>query len=274
MSDYGLLIDMDGVIYRGNEVIPGAREFINALVDNKIPFLFLTNNSQRTRLDIATKIQRMGMRVTRDHIYTCAISTAHFLARQGKDVTAFVLGEGGLMSALNRNDIAIVDKDPDYVVVGEGRSYTFEMLEQATNLIINGAKLVATNMDPNCPTANGGTRPGCGSIVRLLEEATGRKAFDLGKPSPLMMRDARKLIGLEAAHTFMIGDTMETDILGGLQLGYHCILVLSGGTRRTDIDNYAYKPDTIIDSLADLNIEILEQLMAKKPHHHPALPSC
>lgn len=253
---------MDGVIYRGSEPIPGACEFINTLVKQEVPFLFLTNNSQRTRLDIATKLQRLGMQVTRDHIYTCAMSTARFLMRQDKNVTAFVLGEGGLMNALNRNDIAIVDKDPDYVIVGEGRSYTFEMLEQATNMIINGAKLIATNMDANCPTANGGTRPGCGAIVRLLETASGRKAFDLGKPSPLMMRDARKLMGFEAAHTFMIGDTMETDILGGLQLGYHCILVLSGGTQREDIEKYAYAPDTIVDSVADLNVDILNRIIS------------
>ena len=265
MDNYGLLIDMDGVIYRGGEVIPGACEFINSLVDAKIPFLFLTNNSQRTRLDIATKIQRMGMRVTKDHIYTCAMSTARFLSRQKENVTAFVLGEGGLMNALNKNDIAIVDKDPDYVIVGEGRSYTFEQLEQATNLVIKGAKLIATNMDPNCPTANGGTRPGCGAIVKLLEEATGKKAFDLGKPSPIMMRDARKLLGLEAGHTFMIGDTMSTDVLGGLQLGYHSILVLSGGTKSADIDKYAYMPDTIVDSLADLSVRMLDGLIAKQP---------
>ena len=206
-------------------------------------------------------LQRMGMQVNRDHIYTCAMTTANFLKQQGKNVTAYVLGEGGLLNALDRSDIAVVDKDPDYVVVGEGRSYTFEMLEQATNLIINGAKLIATNMEPNCPTDNGGTRPSCGAIVRLLEEATGKKAFDLGKPSPLMMRDARKLIGLEAARTFMIGDTMETDILGGLQLGYQCILVLSGGMQREHVDKYAYAPKAIVNSIADLSIETLSDLI-------------
>lgn len=264
MRDYGLLIDMDGVIYRGGEIIPGAIEFINSLVDAQIPFLFLTNNSQRTRLDVATKIQRMGLKVTEDHIYTCAMSTARFLSKQKENVTAFVIGEGGLMNALNKNGIAIVDKDPDYVIVGEGRScYSFEMLEQATNLILQGAKLIATNMDPSCPTSGGRTRPGCGAVVSLLETATGKRAFDLGKPNPIMMRDARKLLGLDAKHTIMIGDTMSTDIIGGLQLGYHSILVLSGGTKAEDVDDYAYTPDTIIDSLAKLDVAKLDAIIAE-----------
>ena len=263
MADYGLLIDMDGVIYKGGEAIPGAVDFINSLVRTQIPFLFLTNNSQRTRLDIAIKIQRMGFNVSKEHIYTCAMSTARFIAKQKPNPTAFVLGEGGLMHALNKNNVGIVDKDADYVIVGEGRSYTFEMLEQATNLILKGAKLIATNMDPNCPTATG-TRPGCGAIVKLLEEATGMKAFDLGKPNPIMMRDARKLLGLNSAHTIMIGDTMSTDIIGGIQLGYHSILVLSGGTREQDLQNYAFSPDTVVQSLADVNIEMLDSLIGNK----------
>lgn len=263
MRSYGLLIDMDGVIYKGGTPIPGAVDFINSLVVADIPFLFLTNNSQRTRLDIGTKVQRMGFNVTKDHIYTCAMSTARFLSKQKEHPTAFVLGEGGLMNALNRNNVAIVDKDADFVVVGEGRSYTFEMLEHATNLIIGGAKLIATNMDPNCPTATG-TRPGCGAIVKLLEEATGRKSFDLGKPNPIMMRDAQKLLGEEVTQTIMIGDTMSTDIIGGLQLDYHSILVLSGGTKAESLSSYAFTPDTVVGSLADLDIEILDSIISKK----------
>ena len=263
MKDFGLLIDMDGVIYKGGELIPGADKFINTLVEEKIPFLFLTNNSQRTRLDIATKIQRLGLNITQDHIYTCAMSTARFLARQGEGVTAYVIGDGGLMNALNRNNIAIVDKDPDYVVIGEGRSYPFEMLEQATNHILNGAKLIATNMDPNCPTSNG-TRPGCGAVVKLLEFATGAKAFDLGKPSPLMMRDARKMLNLDAKHTFMIGDNMGTDVLGAVQLGYKSILVLSGSCSMDDVKDYAFTPSTVVESVADLSVSYLEEMIGAK----------
>ncbi len=262
-NQFGLLIDMDGVIYRGGEIIPGAPQFINQLVDNNIPFRFLTNNSQRTRLDMAAKLKRMGFKITPEHIYTCSMATARFLASQKENPTAYVLGEGGLNTALHINGIAIVDKDPDYVIVGEGRTYTFEMLEKATNLILNGAKLIATNMDPNCPTANNQTRPGCGAVVQLLETATGKKAFSPGKPSPVMMRDARKELGLNAKHTFMIGDTMETDILGGIQLGYHTILVLSGGTKKNALPNFAYQPCQVVKSVAELNVEWFESILAQ-----------
>ena len=253
-SSYGVLLDMDGVIYRGGELIPGAIELIGKLQQDRVPFLFLTNNSHRTGIDIAAKLQRMGISVTSEHIYTCAMATARFLERQAPGATAYVLGESGLTTALHQAGIAVVDKGPDYVIVGEGRTYTFEMLEQATNLINRGSRLIATNMDPSCPTEKG-SRPGCGAIVRLLEEATGRRAFNLGKPSPIMMRDARKLLGLDALHTFMIGDTMETDILGGLQLGYHTVLVLSGGTRESDLKQFAYRPSRVVHSVAELSPE-------------------
>lgn len=256
---YGVLIDMDGVIYRGSQLIPGADKFVHDLREQGIPFLFLTNNSQRTRRDIAAKLKRMGVHAGPEHVFTCAMATARFLASQKPDGTAYVLGETGLTTALHQNGFAIVDKDPDYVVVGEGRTYTFEMLEHATNLVLNGARLIATNMDPNCPTQSG-TRPGCGAVVRLLEEATGKQAFSVGKPSPIMMRGARKELGLDAARTFMIGDTMSTDVLGGVQLGYHTILVLSGGTAMGDLPNYAYQPDLVVGSVAELSPERLNDL--------------
>ena len=256
---YGVLIDMDGVIYRSSQLIPGADTFVHALREQGIPFLFLTNNSQRTRRDIAAKLKRMGVHVGPEHVFTCAMATARFLASQKPGGTAYVLGETGLTTALHHNGFAIVDKDPDYVVVGEGRTYTFEMLEHATNLVINGARLIATNMDPNCPTASG-TRPGCGAVVKLLEEATGKQAFSVGKPSPIMMRAARKELGLDAARTFMIGDTMSTDVLGGVQLGYHTILVLSGGTAMDDLPNYAYQPDLVVGSVAELSPQRLAEM--------------
>ncbi|HYV38216.1 MAG TPA: HAD-IIA family hydrolase [Gemmataceae bacterium] len=249
---HGYLIDMDGVIYRGPQLIPGADRFIGELRAADIPFLFLTNNSQRTRLDVATKLQRLGIDVEESHIFTCAMATARFLARQKPGGTAFVIGEGGLLNALHTNGYAIVDKDPDYVVVGEGRTMNFEMLEAGLKMILGGAKLVATNLDPNCPTVDG-TRPGCGAIVAMLETAAGVKAFGLGKPSPLMLRAARKELGLATDETIVIGDTMDTDILGGVQLGFKTILVLSGGTRREDLTRFAYRPDCVVDSLADLS---------------------
>jgi NagD protein len=248
----GYLIDMDGVIYRGGELIEGADRFIAELQSQDVPFLFLTNNSQRTRRDVAKKIERLGIRVSESHVYTCAMATARFLASQKPNGTAYVIGEGGLLTALHKNGFSIVDKDPDYVVVGEGRSLNFEMAEQALRMILGGAKLVATNMDPNCPTQNG-LRPGCGAVVAMLEAASGVKAFSVGKPSPIMLRAARKEMGLSTDETVVIGDTMETDILGGTQLEYKTILVLSGSTSEKDLRNYAYQPDLIVPSLAELS---------------------
>ncbi len=248
----GFLIDMDGVIYRGEQLIDGADLFIKQLVEREYPFMFLTNNSQRTRRDVATRLKRMGLPVTDHHIFTCAMATARFLARQKPNGTAYVIGEGGLLNALHHNGFSIVDKDPDYVVVGEGRTFTCEMIDKAVQMILGGAKLIATNLDPNCPVPGGTLRPGCGSIVAMLEVATGRKAFSVGKPSPIMMRAARKELGIDAAATTMIGDTMETDILGGLNMGYRTVLVLSGGTKINDLVDYAYRPDMIVNSVKDL----------------------
>lgn len=264
MTKHGYLIDMDGVLYRGATLIPGADSFIKQLLKRDIPFRFLTNNSQRTRLDVATKLARLGIDVGEEHIFTCAMATARFLAQQKPAGTAFVIGEGGLLTALHQNGIAIVDHDPDYVIVGEGRTFNLELVELAVQMILNGAKLFATNPDPNCPTQNGGMRPGCGALVATLEVATGIKAFSVGKPSPIMMRAARKEIGLMTDQTTMIGDTMETDILGAVQLGFHAVLVLSGGAKREDLVRYAYRPDLIVTSLAEL-LELLEESSWQPP---------
>jgi NagD protein len=251
MTKYGFLIDMDGVIYHGKQLVPGADQFIASLLDRGVPFAFLTNNSQRTRRDVATKLSRMGINVDESHIFTCAMATARFLAAQKPGGTAFVIGEGGLLQALHKNGYAIVDDDPDYVVVGEGRTFNMEIVEAAVRMILRGSKLIATNIDPNCPTAHG-LRPGCGAIVAMLETATGLKAFSVGKPSPVMMRAARKELGLATDETIMVGDTMETDILGGVAMGYRTALVLTGSTSRDDLTRYAYRPDFVLDSIADL----------------------
>jgi NagD protein len=179
------------------------------------------------------------------------MATARFLAAQKPGGTAFVIGEGGLLQALHKNGYAIVDDDPDYVVVGEGRTFNMEIVEAAVRMILRGSKLIATNIDPNCPTSHG-LRPGCGAIVAMLETATGLKAFSVGKPSPVMMRAARKELGLATDETIMIGDTMETDILGGVSMGYRTALVLTGSTRRDDLKRYAYRPDLVLDSIGDL----------------------
>jgi NagD protein len=248
---HGYLIDMDGVLYRGSELIPGADYFVRQLRERNIPFRLLTNNSQRTRRDIAAKLARLEIEVDEAHVFTSAMATARFLAQQKPNGTAFVIGEGGLLNALHQNGYAVVDHDPDYVVVGEGRTFNLELVEAAVRMVLGGAKLIATNLDPNCPTQDG-LRPGCGAMVAMLELATGVKAFSAGKPSPIMMRAARKELGLSTDETTMIGDTMETDILGGVQLGFHTVLVLSGGTRPDDLARYAYRPDIIVQSLGEL----------------------
>jgi NagD protein len=257
MVKQGYLIDMDGVLYRGPELIPGADLFIQKLRARDIPFRLLTNNSQRTRRDVVAKLDRIGIEVEENHIFTSAMATARFLAQQKPGGTAFVIGEGGLLTALHQNGYAVVDHEPDYVVVGEGRTFNLELVEAAVRMILGGAKLIATNLDPNCPTQNG-LRPGCGAMVAMLEIATGIKAFSVGKPSPVMVRAARKELGLSTDETTIIGDMMETDILGGVQLGLHTVLVLSGGTRTEDLSGYAYRPEIIVGSLAEF-AELLEK---------------
>ena len=255
INNRGYLIDMDGVVYRGNKLIPGADRFIQILLEKEIPFLFVTNNSQRSRCDVVLKLTQMGIDVENEHIFTCAISTARFLASQKPNGSAYVIGDAGLLTALHDHGYAINEADPDYVVVGEGRLLNFEVLEKALKLIINGSKLIATNLDPNCPT-DSGLRPGCGSTVSFLETASGRQAFSVGKPSPIMMRMARKELNLRTAEVTMIGDTMETDILGGLQMGYRTVLVYSGSMGPLDLEKYPYQPVLAISSLKDLIYEV------------------
>ena len=270
-TKHGFLIDMDGVLYRGPDLIRGADYFIQQLRAREIPFRLLTNNSQRTRRDVVAKLARMGIDVDEEHVFTSAIATARFLAMQKPSGTAFVIGEGGLLTALHANGYAVVDHDPDYVIVGEGRTFNLELVERAVSMIAKGAELIATNLDPNCPTQHG-LRPGCGAMVAMLEVATGTKAFSVGKPSPIMMRAARKELGLSTDETTMIGDTMETDILGGVQLGFHTVLVLSGGTRREDLPRYAYRPELIVESLADF-AEMLEETGWRSPWNRRPKPS-
>jgi NagD protein len=242
---------MDGVIYRGSKLIPGAATFIRRLRETDTRFLFLTNNSQRTRRDVAMKLCRLGIEATERDIFTCGMATARFVAQQKPKGSAYVIGEGGLLNALHLNGYSVVEDDPDYVIVGEGRTMNFETVEKAVRLVAGGARLIATNLDPNCPT-DAGVRPGCGALVAMIERATGKEAFSVGKPSPIMMRAARKQLGLSSAETVMVGDTMETDILGGVGLGYRTILLLSGGTQREDLEKFAYSPDLVLPSVADI----------------------
>jgi NagD protein len=247
----GYLLDMDGVIYRGSEPIPGAAEFIRHLQDDSIPYLFLTNNSAFTALDVVVKLRKFGIDTTVEHVYTSAHATAEFVHKQRPNGTAFVIGEGGLLGALNDVNYAISRDHPDYVIVGEGRVLNFEMAEHAHRCIANGAQLISTNSDTWCPT-DSGPRPGCGAIVAMLESATGRKAYHVGKPNPLMMRAARKRIGLATDDVIMVGDTMETDIRGATDLGFHSILVLTGSSTLETIRDFPFAPSEVVDSIARL----------------------
>ena len=247
----GYLIDMDGVLYRGATAIPGAAAFIAHLHEEKIPYLFLTNNSTYTPLDVVFKLQKMGIETTQDHVYTSGMATAAFLHKQKPNGTAFVIGEGGLLLALNDVQYAITRSQPDFVVVGEGRTLTYEMCEVAHRCIASSAGLISTNADTWCPTDEG-PRPGCGAIVALLEAASGKKAYHVGKPNPFMMRAARKRMGLATDEITMIGDTMETDIRGATDLGFRSVLVLTGSTERAHLADYPYHPTTIVESIAEL----------------------
>ena len=182
------------------------------------------------------------------------MATAYFLSFMNPNGTAYVLGEGGLISSLHQHGYTLVNQNPDFVVVGEGRNFTLEMVNNAVDMILSGAKLIATNLDPS-PMKKGWSNLGIKAIVAMIEEATGKKAFSVGKPSPVMMRSARKYLGLEARETIIIGDTMDTDILGGVQLGYTTILTLSGVSKENDLNDYAFKPDLIINSVAELDLK-------------------
>ena len=248
---HGYLIDMDGVIYRGSAAIEGAAEFIAQLVEQDIPYLFLTNNSTHTPLDVVVKLRRFGIETSEAHVYTSAQATAEFVHRQKPQGTAFVIGEGGLLNALNEVQYAISRENPDYVIVGEGRVLNYELVEQATRLIAGGAHLISTNSDAWCPT-DSGPRPGCGAMVALLEAATGRTAYHVGKPNPFMMRAARKRAGLSTDEVIMIGDTMETDIRGATDLGFQSILVLTGSSSPQSLREYPFAPTRVVASIAEL----------------------
>ncbi|HYV29100.1 MAG TPA: HAD-IIA family hydrolase [Candidatus Eisenbacteria bacterium] len=251
----GYLIDMDGVIFKGSKLLPGAVEFIEQLKRLNAPFLFLTNNSERTPKDLVSKLGHSGLKVSWKNFYTAAHCTADFLTRQKPICSAFVIGEGGLLIALQEAGIAFDSIKPDFVVVGEGRSVNFELMEKAVRLIVNGSCLVATNPDTWCPT-DSGPRPGTGALAALLESATNKRAYYLGKPNPFMFLTARHRLGLRTQQTIMIGDTMETDIRGAIEIGIQAYLVLTGSTRREELINYAYQPTRVLESVQELAAEL------------------
>lgn len=246
---------MDGVIYIENNLIPGADTFIRQLIKQDIPFTFMTNNSQRTPLDGVKKVANMGITVSEQHVYTSAMATGHFMGQQFPKGTAFVLGEGGLITSLHENGITLVQSDPDFVVVGEGINFTLEMVRKAIDFILEGAKFIATNLDV-APRKKGWNNLGIAAVVAMIEEATGKKAFSVGKPSPLMMRQARKHLGLKTDEVTVIGDTMTTDIQGGVSVGYKTILTLTGMTRPEQLNDFPFRPDLVVESVRDIELPL------------------
>src|SRR3989440_11816674 len=248
-------MDMDGVLVREEHPIPGASEFISRLQKRGLPFLVLTNNSIYTRRDLAARLALSGLNVPEESIWTSALATADFLEGQRPAGTAFVIGESGLTTALHDAGYTLTEREPDYVVLGETRTYSFERIAQAIRLIVGGARFIATNPDPTGPTPDG-PLPATGSVAALISRATGVEPYFVGKPNPLMMRSALNAIDAHSETTAMIGDRMDTDIVAGLEAGLQAILVLTGVTTRADAQRHPYRPARIVDSVADLADEL------------------
>lgn len=245
------LIDMDGVLVTGGTMIPGADAFLARLQARGAKYLVLTNNSRFTPGDLSHRLQGSGLDVRPECIFTSAMATARFLQTQRPDGTAFVIGDSGLTSAIHSVGYIITDRRPDYVVLGEALNYSLEAFTQAVRMIEAGARFIATNPDPNGP-AEGGTVPACGAVAALIEKASGVNALFVGKPNPLMMRMALQYLGAHSENTVMVGDRMDTDVIAGVQTGMETTLVLTGVTRRGDVERFPYYPTRIVASVADI----------------------
>ena len=250
-SKKGFICDMDGVIYRGNTLLPGVKEFVAWLEQNGKRFLFLTNSSERSPKELRQKLLRMGLDVGEEHFYTSALATASFLARQMPGCTAYVIGAPGLVNALYDRGITMNDVDPDYVIVGESATYNYEMISRAVSLVMKGARLIATNSDLTGP-AESGLVPACRALVAPVELVTGKKAYFMGKPNPLMMRTGLQMLGVHSEEAVMVGDRMDTDVIAGTESGLTTVLVLSGCTSREEVDDYPYRPSYILNGVGDI----------------------
>jgi NagD protein len=247
----GFICDMDGVIYHGNQLIPGVKEFVDWLQRENKRYLFLTNSSERSPRELKEKLDRLGIQVDETHFYTSALATASFLASQIPKGSAYIIGEAGLITALYEAGYSMNEVTPDYVVVGETRSYSFEKLERATNLVRKGARLIGTNPDLTDPMGKE-IAPATGALIAPIELATGVKAYFVGKPNPLMMRHARKLLGCSREETAIIGDRMDTDILAGTHEDIDTVLVLTGVTSNEEVFKYAYRPKYILSGVSEI----------------------
>lgn len=246
------ICDMDGVIYHGSKLLPGVLEFVAWLQKEDKKFLFLTNSSARTLRELSQKLARMGLQVDESHFYTSARATAAFLARQRPGGSAYVIGDAGIISALYDEGYSINDSNPDYVVVSESANYDYARICHATKLVLNGAKLIGTNPDLTGPVEGGQIVPATGSLLAPIELATGAKAYYVGKPNPLMMRNALKQLGCRREETAIVGDRMDTDIIAGVEAEIATVLVLSGVTKPEDMNRFAYQPDYVLNGVGDI----------------------
>jgi NagD protein len=247
----GFIIDMDGVIYHGNKLLPGVTDFLAWLENSGKKYLFLTNSSERTPKELQEKLKRLGITVGEDHFYTSALATASFLSNQKPNGSAYIIGDAGLIHALYSVGYSVNNVNPDYVVVGDTHSYNFEKVELAVNLVIRGAKLIGTNSDISGPVEIGIT-PSTKALIAPIEIAAGKKAYYVGKPNPLMMRSALKRLGVKREDAIVIGDRMDTDIRCGLESEIDTLLVLSGITSKKEIDNFPYIPRYVLNGVVDL----------------------
>ncbi len=245
------LTDMDGVLVHEGTALPGAADFIDRLVSRERRFLVLTNNSIYTPRDLAARLRASGLVVPEQSIWTSALATAQFVADQLPEGSAYVIGEAGLTTALHEVGYVLTDTDPDYVVLGETRTYSFEAITRAIRLIEKGARFIATNPDPTGPSAEG-PLPATGAVAALITRATGAEPYVIGKPNPMMFRSAMDRIEAHSATTAMVGDRMDTDIVAGIEAGLETTLVLTGSTRRDQVDRFPFRPTRVVDSVADL----------------------
>jgi len=250
------VVDMDGVIYHGHRLIPGALDFVARLRAGGHRFMFLTNNSQWTPRDLRHRLAVIGIEVEETAFHTAALATAEFLQQQKPGGTAYVIGGAGLTNALYGVGYTLTERDPDYVVVGDTRSYDYEKIERAVRLILGGARFIATNLDVTGPSEEG-LQPACGALVAPIERATGRKPYFIGKPNPLMMRTALRKLGAHSAEAFMVGDRMDTDILAGTEAGMRTILVLSGVSTHETIEAFPFRPTYVYEDVGHIPVETL-----------------
>lgn len=247
----GFICDMDGVIYHGSKVLPGVKEFVSWLQQENKNFLFLTNSSANSPQELKLKLDRMGIEVDESHFYTSALATAKFLKDQDPGCSVYAIGEAGLIMALHDAGIPLNEVDPDYVVVGEGRNYNYDSIVKACKLVNAGARLIGTNSDLTGPTEEGAV-PSCRALISPIELATGKNAYFVGKPNPLMMRTGLRKLGVHSEDAVMVGDRMDTDIIAGIESGLETVLVLSGVTDEEEMNRFPYRPGYVLSGVGEI----------------------